>query len=35
MNDPDRRRIQWLERATQVHADVRIASRLPVPTGMR
>lgn len=35
VRDPDRRWIHWLERATQVHADVRIALRLPAPTGMR
>ena len=35
MGDPDRRWIHWLERATQVHGDVRIVPRLPAPTGMR
>jgi hypothetical protein len=33
--DPDRRWILWLERATQVHDDVRVVPRLPAPTGMR
>jgi hypothetical protein len=31
----DRRWILWLERATQVHANVRIVPSLPAPTGMR
>ena len=31
----DRRWTLWLERATAVHADVRILPRLPAPTGMR
>jgi hypothetical protein len=35
VSDPDRRWIRWLERATQIHADVRIVPRLPAPTGMR
>jgi hypothetical protein len=33
--DPDRRWVLWLERATQVHDDVRVIPRLPAPTGMR
>jgi hypothetical protein len=33
--DPDRRWILWLERAAQVHDDVRVVPRLPAPTGMR
>lgn len=33
--DPDRRWIAWLERASQVHGDVRVVPRLPAPTGMR
>jgi organic radical activating enzyme len=33
--DPDRRWILWLERASQVHGDVRVVPRLPAPTGMR
>jgi hypothetical protein len=35
LTDPDRRWILWLERATQVHDDVRVVPRLPAPTGMR
>jgi hypothetical protein len=35
VSDPDRRWILWLERATQVHGDVRVVPRLPAPTGMR
>lgn len=35
LSDPDRRWILWLERATQVHDDVRVVPRLPAPTGMR
>lgn len=35
LSDPDRRWILWLERAAQVHDDVRVAPRLPAPTGMR
>jgi hypothetical protein len=35
LTDPDRRWILWLERATQVHDDVRVVPRLPGPTGMR
>ena len=31
----DRRWIVWLERASQVHGDVRVVPSLPVPTGMR
>ena len=31
----DRRWIVWLERATQVHGNVRIVPSLPAPTGMR
>jgi hypothetical protein len=34
-SDPDRRWIVWLERASQVHGDVRVVPRLPAPTGMR
>lgn len=34
VGDPDRRWILWLERATQVHGDVRVVPRLPAPTGM-
>ena len=34
-SDPDRRWIGWLERASQVHGDVRVVPRLPTPTGMR
>jgi hypothetical protein len=33
--DRDRRWINLLERAAGLHADVRIALRLPAPTGMR
>ena len=33
--DADRRWILWLERASQVHGDVRVVPRLPAPTGMR
>jgi organic radical activating enzyme len=33
--DRDRRWINLLERASALHADVRIALRLPSPTGMR
>lgn len=33
--DPDRRWIMWLERAVQVHEQVRVVPRLPAPTGMR
>jgi hypothetical protein len=35
LTDPDRRWIHWLERASQVHDDVRVVPRLPAPTGMR
>jgi hypothetical protein len=35
LTDPDRRWVLWLERATQVHDDVRVVPRLPGPTGMR
>lgn len=35
LTDPDRRWILWLERATQVHDDVRVVPCLPAPTGMR
>lgn len=35
LTDPDRRWILWLERASQVHQDVRVVPRLPSPTGMR
>jgi hypothetical protein len=35
LTDPDRRWILWLERATEVHEDVRVVPRLPAPTGMR
>ena len=31
----DRRWIVWLERASQVHGNVRIVPSLPAPTGMR
>jgi organic radical activating enzyme len=31
----DRRWIVWLERATQLHGNVRIVPSLPAPTGMR
>jgi hypothetical protein len=31
----DRRWILWLERAAAVHGDVRLAMRLPPPTGVR
>jgi hypothetical protein len=34
-SDPDRRWVAWLERASQVHGDVRVVPRLPPPTGMR
>jgi hypothetical protein len=34
-SDPDRRWILWLERAAQVHDDVRVLPRLPAPTGLR
>ncbi len=34
VSDPDRRWIVWLERAAQVHGDVRLLPRLPIPTGM-
>lgn len=34
VSDPDRRWIVWLERASQVHGDVRLLPRLPAPTGM-
>ncbi len=34
-SDPDRRWIAWMERASQVHGDVRVIPRLPAPTGMR
>ena len=33
--DPDRRWVAWLERASQVHGDVRVVPRLPAPTGMK
>jgi organic radical activating enzyme len=35
VGDPDRRWILWLERAAQVHGDVRVLPRMPAPTGMR
>ena len=35
LTDPDRRWILWLERAAQVHDDVRVVPRLPAPTGSR
>jgi hypothetical protein len=35
VSDPDRRWVFWLERAAQVHGDVRVVPRLPAPTGMR
>jgi hypothetical protein len=35
LTGPDRRWILWLERAAQVHDDVRVVPRLPAPTGMR
>jgi hypothetical protein len=35
LTGPDRRWILWLERAAQVHDDVRVMPRLPAPTGMR
>ena len=35
LGDPDRRWVLWLERAMQVHDDVRVVPRLPAPTGMR
>jgi hypothetical protein len=35
VSDPDRRWILWLERAVQMHGDVRVVPRLPAPTGMR
>ena len=35
MADADRRWVLWLERATEVHGDVRVVPRLPAPTGMR
>jgi hypothetical protein len=31
----DRRWVLWLERAAQLHGDVRVLPRLPAPTGMR
>jgi organic radical activating enzyme len=34
-SDPDRRWILWLERAAEVHGDVRVLPRLPAPTGLR
>lgn len=34
-SDPDRRWIVWVERASQLHGDVRVMPRLPAPTGMR
>jgi hypothetical protein len=34
-SDADRRWILWLERASQVHRDVRVTPCLPAPTGMR
>jgi hypothetical protein len=34
VSDPDRRWILWLERASQVHGDVRVLPRVPAPTGM-
>lgn len=34
-SDPDRRWIVWLERAAQVHEQVRVVPRLPAPTGTR
>jgi hypothetical protein len=34
-SDADRRWILWLERASQVHGDVRVTPCLPAPTGMR
>ncbi|HET7190059.1 MAG TPA: hypothetical protein VFI52_18030 [Gemmatimonadaceae bacterium] len=35
ISDADRRWVLWLERASQVHGDVRVVPRLPAPTGMR
>jgi organic radical activating enzyme len=35
LGQPDRRWILWLERAAAVHGDVRLAMRLPPPTGVR
>jgi hypothetical protein len=35
IGDADRRWVLWLERASQVHGDVRVVPRLPAPTGMR
>ena len=35
VSDADRRWVLWLERASQVHSDVRVMPRLPAPTGMR
>jgi hypothetical protein len=34
-SDPDRRWVLWLERAAEVHGDVRVLPRLPAPTGLR
>jgi organic radical activating enzyme len=34
-SDPDRRWILWLERAANMHGDVRVLPRLPAPTGLR
>jgi organic radical activating enzyme len=34
-SDPDRRWILWLERAANLHGDVRVLPRLPAPTGLR
>jgi organic radical activating enzyme len=34
-SDSDRRWILWLERAVEVHGDVRVLPRLPAPTGLR
>jgi hypothetical protein len=35
VGDPARRWLGWLERASQVHGDVRVVPSLPAPTGMR
>ncbi|HET9011922.1 MAG TPA: hypothetical protein VFN38_08910 [Gemmatimonadaceae bacterium] len=35
VSDPDRRWILWLERASQLHGDVRVLPRVPAPTGMQ
>jgi hypothetical protein len=34
-SDADRRWILWLERAAELHGDVRVLPRLPAPTGLR